>query len=30
MKVLQICAAYNPAYTYSGPIMSVFKQSEKI
>ncbi|MDF2433230.1 MAG: hypothetical protein JWP44_2861 [Mucilaginibacter sp.] len=30
MKVLQICAAYKPAYVYGGPTMSVSMLSEKL
>lgn len=30
MKILQICAAYKPAYIYGGPTMSVSKLSEEL
>lgn len=30
MKIIQICAAYKPAYIYGGPTMSVSKLSEEL
>ncbi|MFN0293095.1 XrtY-associated glycosyltransferase XYAG1 [Pedobacter helvus] len=30
MKIIQICAAYKPAYVYGGPTMSVAKLSEEL
>ncbi|WP_293298998.1 XrtY-associated glycosyltransferase XYAG1 [Pedobacter sp. UBA4863] len=30
MKIIQICAAYKPAYIYGGPTMSVAKLSEEL
>lgn len=30
MKIIQICAAYKPAYVYGGPTMSVSKLSEEL
>lgn len=30
MKILQICAAYKPAYVYGGPTMSVSRLSEEL